>query len=50
MFQLLLGDPKAFPGQLGDIIPPAGSGTSEGLLPYGRSLNIQEETPRRHPD
>jgi len=31
--QLLLGDPEAFPGQKGYIIPPVSPGSAPGLLP-----------------
>jgi len=36
--QLLLGDPKTFPGQKGNKIPPASSATALG------------SPPRRHPN
>lgn len=32
-FQLLLEDPEAFPGQMGCVILPAGSGSTAGSLP-----------------
>jgi len=37
MFQLILGDPEAFTGQPGDIIPPVGPGSSPGSPPVGRA-------------
>ncbi|XP_075954572.1 cAMP-responsive element modulator-like isoform X1 [Anarhichas minor] len=51
MFQLILGDPEASPGQLGDVIPPACSGSSPGSLPSWTCLeNLQWEASRRHPN
>ena len=46
--QLLLGDPEAFPGQKGHIIPPASPGSAQGLLPVGLIWkNLQREVTGR---
>ena len=47
VFQFLLGDPEAFPGQLGYVIPPVSSGSPTC---WTCPENIQGEAPRRHPD
>ena len=48
--QLLLGDPKAFPGQNRYIIPPAGSGSASGSPPSQTCPeNLQREAPMWHP-
>lgn len=47
MFQLLLGDPKAFPGQMRSIIRPVSSGSSPSRL-YPE--NLQREAPWRLPN
>lgn len=43
----LLGDPKAVPGQLGDIVSPACSGSSRGpgWLSFSRYLEGRAQTP-----
>ncbi|KAM9705111.1 thioredoxin reductase 1, cytoplasmic-like isoform 2-T2 [Menidia menidia] len=49
--QLLRGDPEAFPGQPGHIVPPAGPGSSSGPSPGGTSPeHLPREVARRHPD
>ncbi|KAF7650958.1 hypothetical protein LDENG_00118030, partial [Lucifuga dentata] len=50
--QLLLGDSEVFPGQLGDIIPPACPGSSQLDVPrryQDASCHLPRETTRRHP-
>ncbi|CAG5932572.1 unnamed protein product [Menidia menidia] len=49
--QLLRGDPEAFPGQPGHIVPPAGPGSSSGPSPGGTSPeHLPREATRRHPE
>ena len=49
-FQLLLGDPDVFPGQMRCIISPESSGSAPGLLPVGPARkNLQREAPMRRP-
>ncbi|KAK5607697.1 hypothetical protein CRENBAI_014404, partial [Crenichthys baileyi] len=49
ILQLILRDPKAFPGQMGYIVPPVGFGSSPGSPHSGKCLeNLQREAPRRH--
>ncbi|XP_054874822.1 protein-cysteine N-palmitoyltransferase HHAT isoform X2 [Amphiprion ocellaris] len=44
-FQLFLGDPEAFPGQMRYIIPPAGSGSTLGSPPWWTCLeNLQRKS------
>ena len=51
VFQFLLGDPEAFPGQLGYVIPPVSSrSTSWSPTSWMCPENLQGEAPRRHPD
>ncbi len=51
VFQLLLGDPKTFPGQMRYIIPPACSGSTQGYpTSWTCPENLQRKAPRRHPD
>ncbi|KAF7650036.1 hypothetical protein LDENG_00132230, partial [Lucifuga dentata] len=39
---LLLEDSEAFPGQPGDIIPPACPGSSQGLFPVGHAWKTSQ--------
>uniref|UniRef100_A0A3Q2UKG5 SH2 domain-containing protein n=1 Tax=Fundulus heteroclitus TaxID=8078 RepID=A0A3Q2UKG5_FUNHE len=49
--QLLRRNPKAFPGQPGDIVPPACPGSSPGPPPGGTCPeHLSREASRRHPD
>ncbi|MEQ2293921.1 hypothetical protein AMECASPLE_038421, partial [Ameca splendens] len=43
-YKLLRGEPKAFPGQLRDIVPPACPGPSPGPPPGGMCLTPPEES------
>lgn len=44
------GDPKAFTGQMGYIIPPPSSGSTSGSPPsWMRLEDLQREMSRRHP-
>ncbi|KAF7648003.1 hypothetical protein LDENG_00163310, partial [Lucifuga dentata] len=44
------GDSKAFPGQPGDVIPPACPGSSPGPLPRWTCLeDLPRESTRGHP-
>ncbi|KAF7653624.1 hypothetical protein LDENG_00080760, partial [Lucifuga dentata] len=46
----LLGDSEAFPGQPGDVIPPACPGSSPGPLPSWTCLeDLPRESTRGHP-
>ncbi|KAF7650067.1 hypothetical protein LDENG_00131860 [Lucifuga dentata] len=48
--ELLLGDSEVFPGQPGDIIPPACPGSSPGPLPSWTCLeDLPRESTRGHP-
>uniref|UniRef100_A0A8C9WWX7 Ig-like domain-containing protein n=1 Tax=Sander lucioperca TaxID=283035 RepID=A0A8C9WWX7_SANLU len=48
--QLRLGDPEAFPGQVGDIIPPPSPGSSPRPPPSWTCLeHLPREAPRGHP-
>uniref|UniRef100_A0A8C9YDV2 Glucagon-like peptide 2 receptor n=1 Tax=Sander lucioperca TaxID=283035 RepID=A0A8C9YDV2_SANLU len=48
--QFRLGDPEAFPGQVGDIIPPPSPGSSPRPLPSWMCLeHFPREAPRGHP-
>ncbi len=48
---LLRGYTEAFPGQLGDIIPPACPGSSPGSPPGGtRPEHLPRKASRRHPE
>ncbi len=50
-FQLLWGDPEAFPGQMRYVIPPACSGSTPGSLASWMYLeNLHRKPPRRHLD
>ncbi|PWA16680.1 hypothetical protein CCH79_00017500 [Gambusia affinis] len=50
-FQLLWRNPKAFPGQPRDIVPPACPGSSPGPPPGGTCPeHLTREVSRRHPD
>ncbi|MEQ2287337.1 hypothetical protein AMECASPLE_011327 [Ameca splendens] len=46
---LLRGEPKAFPGQPRDIVPPACPGSSPGPPPGGTCLEHLRKVSRRHP-
>ncbi|MED6259804.1 hypothetical protein ATANTOWER_032107 [Ataeniobius toweri] len=49
LLQLLRGEPKAFPGQPRDIVPPACPGPSPGPPPGGTCLeHLPREGSRRH--
>ena len=48
--QLFWGDPKAFPGQPGDVIPPACPGSAPRSPPSRTCLkDLPREASRRHP-
>lgn len=50
-FQLLLGDPKVFPGQVGYLVPPASSRSVPGSHPNCSCLvHLSREARRRHPN
>ncbi|MED6272054.1 hypothetical protein CHARACLAT_026418 [Characodon lateralis] len=50
LLQLLRGEPKAFPGQLRDIVPPACPGPSPGPLHSGTCLeHLPRKASWRHP-
>ncbi|MEQ2254086.1 hypothetical protein ILYODFUR_000121 [Ilyodon furcidens] len=49
--QLIQGNPKAFPGQLRNIVPLACPGSSSGPPPGGMCLeHFTKEASRRHPN
>ncbi|MEQ2252927.1 hypothetical protein ILYODFUR_026849, partial [Ilyodon furcidens] len=49
--QLVRGNPKAFPGQPRNIVPPACPGSSSGPLPGGMCPeHLTREASRRHPN
>ncbi|XP_056134186.1 transcription factor 25 isoform X2 [Lampris incognitus] len=49
--QLFLGNPKAFPCQIGHVVPPANSGSTPGFPPiWTCPENLQRKAPRRHPN
>ncbi|MEQ2163772.1 hypothetical protein GOODEAATRI_033838 [Goodea atripinnis] len=50
LLQLLQGEPKAFPSQPRDIVPPACPGSSPGPPPGGTCLeHLPTKASRRHP-
>ncbi|MEQ2255512.1 hypothetical protein ILYODFUR_014673, partial [Ilyodon furcidens] len=51
LLQLLRGEPKAFPGQPRDIVPPACPGPSPGPPPGGTCLeHLAREASMKHPN